>query len=253
MVKVAVAQYGEMIAPCFEAARHFLVVSIENNECAGRRSVPCVGCEGYRRVRLLHLHKAGVLICNGIERFYRDMLVSSGVTVIPGVSGPIDMALERYCRGELHAVEPDTAGPVVGEEIPHEVLVCWTRDLFQCHGYEVASGPQDETVLIDLLAEIQCPVCLRPVKVAICCGAHTYRPDQEIRQFHHTSPAGYDARVYIHPGSPAIANCCREYGIELITPDSEFSDQDALERGRLPILRQPVAGHEAASWKDEEK
>lgn len=198
----------------------------------------------------MHMHKAGVLICNGINRFYLNMLVVSGLKVISGVSGSIDMALKRYCRNELSPVEPDTTSPAVTEEIPHEVLVCWTKDLFQFHGYDVISGPQEETILVDLVAQIQCPICCRPVKVAICCGAHTYRPDQEIRQFHHTTPTGYDAHVYVHPGSPAVANCCREYGIELITPDSEFSDQDALGSGRLPILQQTVSGHEKASWKD---
>jgi predicted Fe-Mo cluster-binding NifX family protein len=250
MIKVAVAQYGESIAPCFEAAKHFLLVSIEDRQSRGRRSVGCVGCEGYRRVRLLHMHKVGVLICNGIERFYHDMLVSSGVKVISDVSGSIDTALKRFCDGELAPEESDATRPMATEDIPHDVLVCWTKDLFQYHGYEVVSGPEEEALLVDLVAQIRCPVCHRPVKVAICCGAHTYRPDQEIRQFHHATPARYDARVYIHPGNPAIASCCYEYGIELITPDSEFSDQDGLDSGRLPILRQTVLGHEKASGKD---
>jgi hypothetical protein len=177
------------------------------------------------------------------------MLMSSGLKVISGVSGSIDTALKSYCRGDLNSFELEASGPAVTEEIQHEVLVCWTRDLFRCHGYDVISGPEEESLLVDLVARIRCPVCCRPVRVAICCGAHTYRPDQEIRRFHHTTPTGYDAHVYIHPGSPAIANCCHEYGIELITPDSEFSDQDALDSGRLPILRQLVQGHEKASWK----
>ena len=91
-----------------------------------------------------------------------------------------------------------------------------------------------------------CPVCNRQIRVAICCGAHIYRADKEIREFHYAVRAGYDVQVYVHPATQPIMRYCDEYGMELIDPETELANSHKHAARRIPILQKAVPGHERA-------
>lgn len=245
-MKVAIPELSGSVAPRFEVARSFLIAQIAENQVAASWSVECNGSEGYHRVRLLQIHQVGVLICDGIKGSYSDMLKASGVTVISGVSAATGDALRKFSSGRL---TPETlAAADDGMYLMcHEVLVERARELFQLNGYDVSPGPGWDAFLVDLVAEISCPVCRRPVRVAICCAAHTYRTDREIVEFCHATPSGYHARVYICPPGPSVLRCCREYGVELIDPDREPASFAERDTNKIPLLREPVAGHPEGS------
>jgi predicted Fe-Mo cluster-binding NifX family protein len=196
---------------------------------------------------MLRIHQVTALICNGIKGSYKDMLASSGVTVIDKVSSEVDKALELFLKGSLTPEE----GPIDNLPEPctvsHERLVQAARMLFQKYGYRVASGPEPGSFLIDLIAETTCPRCQRPVRVAICCGAHAYSANKEIAEFHHATRSGYNARVYVCPARPSLLQCCREYGIELVDPDVAAAEKSVPVPDRIPLLKGPVLEHEQAS------
>lgn len=247
-LKVAIPQFEGEVAPCFEVAGNMLIALVEDNAVISSKSIVCVGPEGYRRVRLLQVHGVSTLICNGIKGLYRDMLVASGIKVFQGISAPIEDVLERFTACELD-VEPSSDEELTEPcNTPHQDIVYWARTLFESHGYSVHQAPDQDQHLIDLIAEIPCPVCSGLVRVAICCGAHTYRTTQEIAEFHHAMPLEYNARVFICPTNPTIAKCCSEYGIELISPDFEGIHGRIIADGKLPILEGQVRDHERASW-----
>ncbi|MEW5993553.1 MAG: NifB/NifX family molybdenum-iron cluster-binding protein [Candidatus Zixiibacteriota bacterium] len=242
---VAVPKYNEAIAPRFEVARYFLICVVEGGQQLSSRIFDCsTGCEGFGRVRLLRDKHADVLICNGIKSFYRDLLEASGVTVIPNVTLPVSEAMQLYLAGQLQPATTimESCSPATG--IPHEDLVCWARELFESNGYSVRAS--ESPFPIDLIAEITCPVCRKPVRVAICCGAHTYRTDQEIRELHRVAASDFHAQVYVHPGTPAISRCCQEYGVQLIDPDTELKTCHRRNAQTIPVLAAPVPGHERA-------
>ena len=252
-MKIALPQFGDSVAPRFEAASTFAIVTIANEAVESVQSVESAGPEGYRQVRLLQIHRVAVLICSGIKSACRDMLVASGIAVIPNVNGEIKGVLAQYLAGEL---KTETA-PVEATEIcpvPHEELVRQARSLFEQNGYRVMPGPGPDSFLVDLVAETDCPVCQRPVRVAVCCGAHTYRSLQEVVEFHHASGAGYNARVYFSPAQAGVSRCCREYNIELIDP-SALADtaSETSSPPPIPLLRQPVSGHERAYHNKQEE
>lgn len=245
-MKIAIPTYADNIAPCFEAAGFFTLVSTRDNIPVSSKPIACSGKEGYFRVRLLQVHSVDVLICNGIKSLYRDMLTGSGITVIRGVSGPAASALAEFLNGELKAESygADEINPPCG--IPRDELIAWTTDYFTSCGYRVSPGPGEDAILVDLVAEIDCPLCGKPVRVAICCGAHTYRADLEIREFHHATLSGFNARVYVYPGDAAIATSCREFGIEFIDPNLARTDNKEKTQQPIPALIGPVYGHEKA-------
>jgi len=247
MVKIAIPQLGDQVAPRFDVARSMLMAAVDQGRVVWSKAVECDGPEGYRRVRLLRIHQVTVLICGGINTSYRDLLVASGVAVIPKYSGTVQDAIDDYLCGRISAevCVPDEAAR--HRAVPHEQLVEQARSLFQSCGYQVAPGPGPDAFLIDLVAVIECPVCHLPVRVAVCCGAHTYRADQEISEFHHATRSGYHARAYICPRQSAVWECCREYGIEPLDPSAEPSIDHVKRANRIPLLRGPVPGHERAS------
>lgn len=249
-MKIAIPTYADNIAPCFEAAGFFTLVSTRDNIPVSSKPITCSGKEGYFRVRLLQVHSVDVLICNGIKGFYRDMLTGSGIEVIRGVSGPAARALAEFLNGELKAesYSADEISPPC--EIPRDELIAWTTDYFTSCGYRVSPGPGEDVILVDLVAEITCPLCGKPVRVAICCGAHTYRADLEIREFHHATLSGFNARVYVYPGDAAIATNCREFGIEFIDPKQAGSYAEIQSKQPIPALAGPVSGHEKAFGND---
>jgi predicted Fe-Mo cluster-binding NifX family protein len=245
-MKIAIPTYADNIAPCFEAAGFFTLVSTRDNIPVSSKPIACSGKEGYFRVRLLQVHSVDVLICNGIKSLYRDMLTGSGIEVIRGVTGPAASALAEFLNGELKAesYSADEISPPC--EIPRDELIAWTKDYFTSCGYRVSPGPGEDAILVDLVAEIECPLCGKLVRVAICCGAHTYRADLEIREFHHATLSGFNARVYVYPGDVAIATNCREFGIEFIDPKSASACTEIQSQQPIPALAGPVSGHEKA-------
>jgi predicted Fe-Mo cluster-binding NifX family protein len=244
--RIAIASFQGSVAPRFESAGHFLIRTLGDKEQESSELVACAGCEGFGRVRLLQDHNVDVLICGGIKAFYRSLLESLKLTVIENVSLSVEQALASFSRGELKAPAKKNALNGSNFEIPHEDLLCWTKELFECHGYQVSVAKDKAPFPIDLIATIECPVCHKSIRTAVCCGAHTYRADQEIREFHHATTAAFQARIYVHPGTPSVCESCREYGIQLIDPNLDETNRDKTTTQQVPLLRQPVVGHERA-------
>ena len=244
-MKLAITKFKDAVGPRFETASSFAIFSLKNREVSGRETVNCSGCEGFGRVRILRDQKIDVLICGGIKSFYRDMLRSLGLAVIDDISDSIESALKRFRSGDLKPMEESICSQVT-PEIPHEDLVCWAKELFISHGYRVEINQDDFAFPVDLIARVNCPVCGQTVEVAICCGAHIYRPEQEIREFHHALSSRFKAMVYVNFGNPKIRECCDNYGIELIDAGRESSNRDEPVGNGIPLLRNRISGHEAA-------
>jgi predicted Fe-Mo cluster-binding NifX family protein len=244
--KVAIPILENDVAPCFEVAHYFAVIEITDGRQTSRTVLTCSGCEGYGRVRFLMDNKIDLLICNGIKLFYRDLVEISGLKVISDIAGSVESALAGYISGKLQRRRYPDRSIDLSTEIPHDDLVCWARELFESNGYEILSRPDRLSFLIDLVAVTNCPLCRKSIKVGVCCGAHTYRLVDEIMEFHHVAPNEFHVKVYVYPSSPEVCEICTEYGIELIDPNSEDDLLFKPPADRIPVLRNPVRGHEKA-------
>lgn len=244
--KVAVPVLDKDVAPCFEVAHQFAIAEMAEGRWISRTILKCGGCEGYGRVKCLVNHKVDVLICNGIKLFYRDLLNISGLKVFANVTDSVDNALDEYLSGKLNSQKDLAETSDLSSEFPHDDLVCRARELFETNGYSVSPRPDYLPVPIDLVAETVCPLCKKSIKVGICCGAHTYRLASEIMEFHHVVPHEFQAKVYVYPFSPGIYQTCSEFGIELIDPNAEDDYLTEPPVDKIPILRNPISGHEKA-------
>ena len=245
-MNLAIPILRNQIAPCFEAAKQFELVVIKNKRIISKRTVNCLSGEGFLRVRLLRLYEINSLICNGIKNFYRDQLLALGISVIPNINQSIEDALNNFLTGELKLIDNIQTDVHSSELVSHEDLVKWAKDLFTGKGYSVSSYSDDESFLIDLVAKINCPVCSRQIKVAVCCGAQIYSAEQEIKEFHHTTKTQFDARVYVYLKNPVLEKSCVDYGIDYLSPEKADAKLEIQNKSIIPILSRPIEGHEKA-------
>jgi predicted Fe-Mo cluster-binding NifX family protein len=246
MENVAMPILDEALAPCFEVARYFMICDISNPDEITTSIEKCSGCEGFGRVRFLQDNNVSILICNGIKSFYRDMLIAAGIKVVSNICLPAKEALNSLLASKLNYDESTVVqGPVLSP-IPRDDLICWARDLFDSNGYRISTADKHFHSLIDFVAEINCPACGKPIRVAVCCGAHTYSYSQEIKHFHFLTSSNYQARVYIYTSNSELIQTCREYNVELIDPESDEILPSKQSTGKIPILREPIKGHEKA-------
>jgi predicted Fe-Mo cluster-binding NifX family protein len=241
---VAIPKFKDEVAPCFEVAGTFVFATIDDNVISATTIVKCEGCEGFGRVRLMFESDINVLICNGIKGFYKDILANYGIKVIDSISVPVEQAIADFSSGKLTHSDQGVEIYNIESNIPLDDIICWTKDLFAANGYEVQKGEQRAPFPIDLVAQLKCPICGKPIRVAICCGAHSYRLDQELLEFHRVSVNDFHAQVYVHPATPELEQRCREFGIELIDPLADSCGVSKKSKKRVPIIQGEIKGHE---------
>ena len=217
-MKVAIPRLNDLIAPCFEAARQFQISVIDKGIIVTSEVIKSHSYEGLMNIRILHLHEVQTVICNGIKSFYYDQLTAMGINVIPNVNDSIQKALNRFINGEF-VQDQNVNNNSCNEVVSHEELVSWAKKIFENAGYSISTFPSEDIFMIDLVASIDCPVCNKQIEVAICCGAQTYRADQEIREFYHMAKPRYNAQVYVYLKNSQLEKSCDDYGINFLSPD----------------------------------
>jgi predicted Fe-Mo cluster-binding NifX family protein len=244
-IRIAVSCFGEEVAPCFETARRFRFWEIVDGEAHRYRELEAEGQDALSRVRLLHSVKAQVLICNGISERVREILETEGCVVIDGVLGSATDALFGFLAGHISPRPATTTLPPFQMQ-PHTAdLVDWTIELFRNLGWTVHRVEEDNLLPIDLTAEKPCPLCGKPVRIAVCCGAHAYRIEEEIQELKRITAASYHSRVYVHHALPGLRDTCRDFEIELLDPrDFANGNTERKQSGTLPPLKNKVTGHE---------
>ena len=245
-MNVAIPILDREIAPCFEAARQFKLYVVKRGKVVSSQTIECLSNTENMRVRLLRLHEVHTLICNGIKSFYQNQLKAMGIFVIPNVNGSINATIGNLLAGRIKPYSNVKNETGTSNLVSHDDLVNWAKELFESNRYSVELFPGDESFLIDLVAKINCPLCGKQIKVAICCGAQIYRTDQEIREFHHNTKTQYNSRVYVYLTNPQLEKSCNEYGINFLSPDITGKQSEEEAKSLIPILRRPVEGHEKA-------
>jgi predicted Fe-Mo cluster-binding NifX family protein len=101
VMRVAVPVWGERVSPVFDTAGVYLVVDFEDRREASRRLLEMGGDPLSNRLEMLKNIKPEVLLCGAISRPLFDMLVSSGIEVIPFLSGSVEDVLTAFLEDGL--------------------------------------------------------------------------------------------------------------------------------------------------------
>src|SRR3990172_10226653 len=98
-MRLAISVWNEQVSPVFDSARQLLLVDIENGVEQARRKEAIRESFPSRRARHLAELGVNVLICGGISRTLKELLETSGITVVPWTAGPVDEVLGAYRTG----------------------------------------------------------------------------------------------------------------------------------------------------------
>ena len=248
MMKISMPVYHGEVAPCFEAAEQFNVYEIRPNNIELRKKLECRQESPLVRVRILKAENIELLICGGISNFYRDILESDGLIVISEVAGKTEEVLEDFLNLN-HIMEnfrfsnsPDRNGKPLNE------VISWVSSLLKENSYKIMECVPQAVFPVDITAQIKCPVCGKNIRVAVCCGSHTYSSEKEIKELYFVASRNYDALFYIHKTTPNIKKLCKDYNIELLDPYVHFrlgADNTKMV-SKIALIKNPVPGHERA-------
>lgn len=245
---IAMPVYCGEAAPCFEAAEHFNVYEIRRRTMNSLKQLECKQDSPLVRVRLLRREKVQILIVNGISNFYREMLEAEGMTVVDKVTGAVENVLDDFLNlnhimeNFRHATTENRGGKPLTE------VKSWVQTLLKEKDYEIIEDKSAQTFPVDITAQTICPLCGKPVRVAVCCGSHTYSAEKEIKELYFTAGRAYDALLYVHQTTPGVKKLCSDYNIEILDPYIHFrpATSQTDQRSKIPLINHPIPGHERA-------
>jgi len=241
-LRIAIPCFGEEVAPLFGAARRFRIWDVRDGRIEQYGEVALEEDGGIVRTRLMRDMQVNVIVANGIEGRLRQMLETEGRIVVDQVIGTATDALFGYLAGRFR---PARTEATPARQVHHTAdVVAWTAELFERSGWQVRAVHDPAFFPVDLVCKTDCPVCHKPVRIAVCCGAHAYRVDEEIREFHRVTASGYHARVYVHQAISSVEKTCRSFGVELLDPSAFHRRQGRpLEPSDLPPLVGSIEEH----------
>jgi predicted Fe-Mo cluster-binding NifX family protein len=104
-MKLAIPVSGGRVSTAFDFSRHLLVLEYGDDREVSRAEFVLEEEIPLNRARRLESLGVKVLICGAISRSLAERLVSSGVDVIPFVSGTVEDVLAAYLGGELESAQ----------------------------------------------------------------------------------------------------------------------------------------------------
>jgi predicted Fe-Mo cluster-binding NifX family protein len=100
-MRVAMPTWNDRVSPVFDAARHLLVVDVEDNAEVSRSEAVFEETALPRRAERLAYLGVNVLICGAISKPLEQMVAALGMTVIPHTCGPVEEVLRAFLSGQL--------------------------------------------------------------------------------------------------------------------------------------------------------
>jgi predicted Fe-Mo cluster-binding NifX family protein len=113
-MKVAIPIYGDYVSNVFDFAHRLLLVDIEDGSGTNRSEVALENkLLSQRAVQLKNLG-VDVLVCGAISQELATMVLSSGIEVLPFVTGNVEDVLGAYKAGQLTGPEFSMPGCQIG-------------------------------------------------------------------------------------------------------------------------------------------
>ena len=100
-MKVALPVWQGRVSSVFDFAHKLLVVEFEKGREKSRQEIILVEQSGPNRAAMLKQLDVKVLICGAISRPLAEMINSSGIQVLPFVSGSTEQIINAYKTGRL--------------------------------------------------------------------------------------------------------------------------------------------------------
>jgi predicted Fe-Mo cluster-binding NifX family protein len=100
-MRIAIPVWEGKVSPVFDTALRLLVVETEDQSETSRFEIYLDEQDLSRRCFRMQGMEVDILICGAISRPFSRMLTSSGIEVIPEISGHAEEVLQAYLKGNL--------------------------------------------------------------------------------------------------------------------------------------------------------
>ena len=100
-MNIAIPIWDDCISNAFDFAARLLLVETENDKEISRSHIRLESQSLARLVSQLKYLEVDVLVCGAISRVLANMVTTSGIQVLPYVTGSIDDVLQAYLTGRL--------------------------------------------------------------------------------------------------------------------------------------------------------
>jgi predicted Fe-Mo cluster-binding NifX family protein len=108
-MKVAIPVYGDYVSNVFDFAHKLLMVDIENGKETKRLEVGLEGLSLLQRADQLKTNGVDVLVCGAVSQLLANMVIQSGIEILPYVTGNIEDVIGAYTTGQL--IRPEFCMP----------------------------------------------------------------------------------------------------------------------------------------------
>ncbi len=117
-MRIALTAWGDIISPVFDSAQILLIVDIENGEIVNRSNETLMPEISSRLADMLNDLFVDVLICGAISQIPAGIIETSGIRLIPFISGNVEEVLATYAIGAQ--IVPKFSMPGCGRRHGHQ-------------------------------------------------------------------------------------------------------------------------------------
>ena len=110
MTKTAFSYWNRRIAPVFDIAQRLHVVEVESGKITCESEETLTEDLIILKVRYLTESGIGTLVCGAISSQFSELIVASGIRVIPFVAGNLEDVIAAWCNGSLDSGNFDMPG-----------------------------------------------------------------------------------------------------------------------------------------------
>lgn len=100
-MQVAITVWNQRVSPLFDSARNIVILKVEGGRVAERAEAGLDMIMPYLRVQRLRQLGIDVLICGAISRPIAALCASTGIELIPWVTGDLDRVIEAFITNSL--------------------------------------------------------------------------------------------------------------------------------------------------------
>lgn len=217
-MKLAIPTFKNEVAPSFDFSKHFFLFLLEKNKVKDKIELRLPEKSPLIRVQELKKNHVNIVICNAICSYTERLLFLNQIRYISGITGTIEHVLDDFLQEKLLEKEPDLNQKALLKKSDINVLIDLGMEYFHNCGFTLTKPDSGTKTFIDFIGG-KVTKEKKKTEIAVCCGAHIYKIEGEIREFAREAGSQFDEIYYIHPTCPGIKQICDQYRVILLDPE----------------------------------
>jgi len=100
-MRIAVPFWDNRISPVFDVAQNLMLISFHNGKETARFNLSLAGMSSPLKIDTLKKNEVEIVLCGAISEPFLRLLISSGFTVEPWISGRVEDVIQAVLQNRL--------------------------------------------------------------------------------------------------------------------------------------------------------